>query len=638
MPQESSAAPCQPLPSVGGLAVVDLGTGVGSDALPPVMRFVRSVRNAGLYAGLWRRSASTGILEADIFDQADPRVQGLLDIRPAGVIIYGGPGTETLSTLAADLPCITGLGLPVMLLGTGACQLAGQLEEALAGRAAAPCKPEALARGLDLVGNLRQAAGLPAGWQPVGSQSHVALSSRAAVLACAELPPMDALWPVAALDGPWTVPEPDVADRSAPRPYGFDVDNFAGLFDRESASRAEVLAINFGELLCGLDRRAADAWTPGRFFDLMSASIAGAIHPEKHVIGAVSGGVDSSVAAALVARSLGSRFHAILVDHGCLRQNEVAEASCLLKSVLGDAELRVVDASDTFLSALDNVIAPEKKRMIIGHTFIDTFEQQSKLIPEAAYLLQGTLYTDVIESAPSASSVSAAAPLPPGQATTETEQPAEQEYDSAASSSDEEEGLSAGGAPSVKSHHNVGGLPERLALQLLEPLRLLFKHEVRGLGALCLGLPAASVWRRPFPGPGLAIRVVNAPLTRRRLARLRRADAILQAALADPRRPASLRRQIGQAFAVLLPSVRAVGVTMARGGAASDHHQSRRRRYAGVVVLRAVSTGDYIDAVSVDLPHDLVDEVSRRILAEVPGVGRVVVDVSPKPPATIEWE
>ncbi len=297
-----------------------------------------------------------------------------------------------------------------------------------------------------------------------------------------------------------------------------------------------------------------------------------------HVICGLSGGVDSSVTAALIHKAIGDQLTCVFVDTGLLRKSERE----LVEATFRDhfrLDLRVIDAGDRFLADLAGVVDPQEKRRRIGHRFIEVFREAAASIPDARFLAQGTLYPDVIESGH-------------GYA-----------------------GQSAG----IKLHHNVGGLPENLGFELIEPLRELFKDEVRRLGQV-LGLPEHLVWRHPFPGPGLAVRVLG-EVTRERLAILRDCDEIFLEEIISR----GLYRSISQAFAVLLP-VQSVGV-MGDG-----------RTYDSVVALRAVETDDFMSADWVRLPHDLLETVARRIINEVRGVNRVVYDVSSKPPATIEWE
>ncbi|KAF4693947.1 hypothetical protein FOZ63_004660 [Perkinsus olseni] len=303
---------------------------------------------------------------------------------------------------------------------------------------------------------------------------------------------------------------------------------------------------------------------------------------DKHVIAAVSGGVDSSVAAALVYKALGDKFHPFLVDTGLLRKNEASEVKERLDSHLPGLNLQVLDASDDFMTKLKDVKEPEKKRKIIGGLFIDSFEKainNMNLDPADCVLLQGTLYPDVIEST---------------------------SYK--------------GPSSTIKTHHNVGGLPARMKMQILEPLRLLFKDEVRKLG-LELGLHADSVNRHPFPGPGLAIRIIDS-VDKEKADLLREADAIYMEEL----HASGEYDNIGQAFAVLLPTVRSVGV------------MGDQRTYERTLVLRAVQTTDFMTADWYQMPYDLLGRISTRIINECKGINRVVYDVSSKPPATIEWE
>jgi GMP synthase (glutamine-hydrolysing) len=333
---------------------------------------------------------------------------------------------------------------------------------------------------------------------------------------------------------------------------------------------------------------ASPTWTPANFIDQTVAGIrdrvnghAAATGSEGLVICALSGGVDSAVAAALVHRAVGDRLTCIYVDHGLMRKKESELLRVTFERDLG-MKLVMVDARQRFLARLAGVEDPEQKRKIIGDEFIRVFEEEAERIKgdgRIDFLTQGTLYPDVIESA-----------------TSETK-----------------------AAQKIKTHHNVGGLPADLSFQLIEPLRYLFKDEVRAVG-LEMGLPEAMVLRQPFPGPGLAIRIIG-EVTAERLDTLREADWIV----IDEIKGAGLYRSLWQSFAILTP-VRSVGV-MGDG-----------RTYANVVAIRAVTSEDGMTADWAKLPYDVLGKISSRIVNEVPGVNRVVYDISSKPPATIEWE
>ncbi len=317
-------------------------------------------------------------------------------------------------------------------------------------------------------------------------------------------------------------------------------------------------------------------WSMGSFVDEAIETIRGQVG-DGLVIGAVSGGVDSTVAAVLMDRAIGNKFHGFLIDNGLLRLNEAEQVMERLQGRLG-INLTLVDASGLFLQRLEGITSPEKKRRIIGNTFIEVFETEAEKLGQVDFLLQGTLYPDVIES------ISFKGP-----------------------------------SATIKTHHNVGGLLKNMRLKLIEPLRELFKDEVRELG-LALGLSEENVYRQPFPGPGLAVRILG-EVTQKQLDILRQADAIYM----DEIRSAGLYRDIGQAFAVLLP-VKSVGV------------MGDSRTYEQVVALRAVQTKDYMTADWYPLPDDLLRRTANRIINEVRGVNRVVYDISSKPPSTIEWE
>jgi GMP synthase (glutamine-hydrolysing) len=335
-----------------------------------------------------------------------------------------------------------------------------------------------------------------------------------------------------------------------------------------------------GELLSNFLFRVAElspTWTMAGFAGQAVAAVRAQVGERARVICGLSGGVDSSVAAKLILNAIGARLTCIFVDNGLLRQGERAGVEALFAGAF-HADLHVVDAEARFLEKLRGVSDPEQKRKIIGREFIAVFEEEAKKIAGVEFLAQGTLYPDVIES------VSHKGP-----------------------------------SVTIKSHHNVGGLPERMNLKLVEPLRELFKDEVRELGAE-LGLPRHVLWRQPFPGPGLAVRVLG-EVTRARCEILRAADAIIDEEI----RAAGLYESIWQAFGVLLP-VKSVGV------------MGDFRTYADAICLRAVHSKDGMTADWVPLPYELLGTISRRIINEVRGVNRVVYDITSKPPGTIEWE
>jgi GMP synthase (glutamine-hydrolysing) len=330
---------------------------------------------------------------------------------------------------------------------------------------------------------------------------------------------------------------------------------------------------NFVKRICGCQ----GTWRMSSLIDREILAIRERVGSSRVICG-LSGGVDSSVTAAILAKSIGTQLSCIFVDNGLLRLGETERVRARFERHF-QTDLHVVDASERFLSELAGVTDPQQKRKIIGRVFIEVFRKEAETIPDARFLAQGTLYPDVIESG----------------ANTD------------------------GPAATIKSHHNVGGLPEQLGFELIEPLRDLFKDEVRRMG-LELGLPDELIWRHPFPGPGLGVRCLG-EITRERLEVLRQADAIVLEEL----RRAGLYQEVQQAFAVLLP-VSSVGV-MGDG-----------RTYENVVAVRAVQTDDFMTADWYQIPYAVIGRMSTRIINEVRGVNRVVYDVSSKPPSTIEWE
>ncbi|CAG89193.1 DEHA2F11110p [Debaryomyces hansenii CBS767] len=342
--------------------------------------------------------------------------------------------------------------------------------------------------------------------------------------------------------------------------------------------QGKVLLRNFAIDIC----QASNNWTMENFIDTEIARIQKLVGPTAEVIGAVSGGVDSTVGAKIMKEAIGDRFHAIYVDNGLMRLNETEQVYKTLTEGLG-INLTVVDATDLFLGKLQGVTDPEKKRKIIGNNFIHVFEAEAAKIKPASgqeieYLLQGTLYPDVIES------ISFKGP-----------------------------------SQTIKTHHNVGGLLEDMKLKLIEPLRELFKDEVRHLGEI-MGVPHDLVWRHPFPGPGLAIRVLG-EVTREQLKIAREADNIF----IEEIRKAGLYKDISQAFAALLP-VKSVGV------------MGDQRTYEQVIALRAIETTDFMTADWFVFEAAFLKKTASRIVNEVDGVARVTYDITSKPPATVEWE
>ncbi len=492
--------------------------------------------------------------ESGVFCEIHPfdKVDGMLDaFAPAAVILSGGPATAGVADSPAAPQRLFELGVPVLGICYGEMTLCAQLGGAVeSGHAREFGRAD-----IRIVRDSPLLAGLGA----VGEAEPVWMSHGDKITA---IPPGFA--PIAVSEGS---PYAAIADEDR-RLYGVQFPP-----EVHHTPRGATLLKNFTHRIAGL----SGSWTMKAFREEAVARIRAQVG-EGRVICGLSGGVDSSVAAVLIHEAIGDQLTCVFADTGLLRKDEAREVVGLFRDHY-NIPLVHVDAGARFLSALAGVTEPEAKRKAIGAAFIEVFDREAAKVEGAAFLAQGTLYPDVIES------------------------------------------VSASGGPSVviKSHHNVGGLPERMKLKLVEPLRELFKDEVRALGVE-LGLPPAFVGRHPFPGPGLAIRIPG-EVTAEKVAVLQEADAIYL----DEIRQAGLYDQIWQAFAVLLP-VRTVGV------------MGDARTYENVLALRAVTSTDGMTADVFEFPWSVLTRAATRIVNEVRGVNRVVYDVTSKPPGTIEWE
>jgi len=509
------------------------------------------------YGSQFTQLIARRVREAHVYCEIHPASRGtdlafIREFAPQGIILSGGPSSVFDPGAPTADPGLLDLGIPVLGICYGMMLMAH-----LAQGTVTPASEREYGRAEITV---RENAGLFAGFEP-GSTTTVWASHGDRI----------AVAPRGFRTTASSANAPVAAFQHETRPLG------GLLFHPEVAHSirgSEILA-NF---LFGICHCTPD-WTPGHFIEQTVRKIQQTVGPSGRAICGLSGGVDSAVAAALVHRAIGDRLTCIFVDHGLLRLHERDQVERTFRKHLG-IDLRVVDATGRFLADLAGVEDPEEKRRRIGHMFIDVFEDAARHVEgDVGFLVQGTLYPDVIESA------------------------------------------SPRGGPSVtiKTHHNVGGLRPNLPWTLVEPLRELFKDEVRQVGRE-LGLPEEIVGRHPFPGPGLAIRVLG-PVTAQRLDLLRRVDALYIEEIRD----AGLYDQIWQAFAVLLP-IRSVGV-MGDG-----------RTYEHVVALRAVTSRDGMTADWFPVPPDVLARISNRVINEVRGVNRVTYDISSKPPATIEWE
>jgi GMP synthase (glutamine-hydrolysing) len=509
------------------------------------------------FGGQYSQLIARRVRECGVFSELLPHHVGAAEVlrrRPKGVILSGGPASVYEDAAPPLQRELLELGVPVLGICYGmqllALELGGQVERAEVGE---------FGRSQLTV---RQTGRLLAGTPP---EQTCWMSHRDTVFAAPEgftALASSIASPVAAFesvtDGVYGIQfHPEVVHT----PYG------------------QQVLTNFLQDVCGCEL----TWSPRSVIDEQIERIRAQVGDGRAICG-LSGGVDSSVAALLVHRAIGDRLTCVFVDHGLMRKNEGAQVIAAFRDHF-QVPLVAVDASERFLARLKGVTDPEEKRRRIGSEFIRVFEEESRKLGatggggrDIRFLVQGTLYSDVIES---------------GGGT---------------------------GAATIKSHHNVGGLPEDLEFELVEPLRALFKDEVRAVGAE-LGLPERLVWRQPFPGPGLAIRIVGGEATRERLEILREADAILQ----DEIRKAGLYRELWQSFCVL-PDIRTVGV------------QGDARTYGNVIVIRAVTSDDAMTADWARLPYDLLEQIASRMINEIRPVGRVVLDITSKPPGTIEWE
>jgi GMP synthase (glutamine-hydrolysing) len=503
------------------------------------------------YGGQYSQLIARRVRECGVFSELLPHHVGVEEVRkrsPRGLILSGGPASVYADGAPALDPALLELGIPVL----GICYGMQALVLGLGGEVQGAEVGEFGRSKLTLTGDGgRLLGGLPEEQTCWMSHRDTVFSPPPGFTALASSTES----PVAALEdvdrGLYGIQfHPEVVHT----PYG-----------------SQILT-RFLEDVCGCDRTWSAESIVAEQVERIRAQVG-----DGRVICGLSGGVDSSVAALLVHRAIGDQLTCVFVDHGLMRKNEGEQVIAAFRDHF-KVPLVAVDAEDRFLKRLSGLSDPEEKRKAIGAEFIRVFEEEALALEGAKFLVQGTLYSDVIES---------------GGGT---------------------------GAATIKSHHNVGGLPDDLEFELVEPLRALFKDEVRAVGAE-LGLPERLVWRQPFPGPGLAIRIVGGEATKERLDTLRNADAILQ----DEIRKAGLYRELWQSFCVL-PDIRTVGV------------QGDERTYGYLVAIRAVTSDDAMTADWARLPYDLLEQIASRMINEIREVNRVVLDITSKPPGTIEWE
>ncbi len=502
------------------------------------------------YGGQYSQLIARRVRECGVFSELLPHHVGAEEVarrRPKGVILSGGPASVYAEGAPPLEAALLELGIPVL----GICYGMQLLALALGGRVQGAEVGEFGRSQLTVGDTGRLLAGTPHEQTCWMSHRDTVFSAPPGFTALAS----STASPVAAFES---------AERAV---YGIQ-------FHPEVVHTpyGQQVLTNFLADICGCDC----TWSAASVIEDQIERIRAQVGDGRAICG-LSGGVDSSVAALLVHRAIGDRLTCVFVDHGLMRKNEGAQVISAFRDNF-KVPLVAVDAEDRFLERLRGVSDPERKRKLIGAEFIRVFEEEAARLDDVSFLVQGTLYSDVIES---------------GGGT---------------------------GAATIKSHHNVGGLPEDLEFSLVEPLRALFKDEVRKVGAE-LGLPERLVWRQPFPGPGLAIRIVGGEATRERLDTLREADAILQ----DEIRKAGLYRELWQSFCVL-PDIRTVGV------------QGDERTYGNVIAIRAVTSDDAMTADWARLPYDLLEQIASRMINEIRPVGRVVLDITSKPPGTIEWE